>query len=83
MSSTIWSFDWTARICIIWKKCVKIEEQLTEMLDHRFGQRQVLAQARYLAEDCEPIMLKIRYGSVSLVDILIALPGFSLTSISV
>lgn len=66
MSSTIWSFDWADRVRIIYKRRVKIEEQLTEMLDHRFGQRQALALARYLDGDCEPIMLKIRYESVSL-----------------
>jgi hypothetical protein len=39
---------------------VEIVEQLTEVLDRRMGQRQVLALAQY-TDDNKPIMLKIRY----------------------
>lgn len=40
-----------------------MEEQLTEVLDRRMGQWQVLTLARYVEED-RPIMLKIRYEYV-------------------
>ena len=35
--STVWSFDWADRVRIIYKRRVKIEQHLTEMLDLRLA----------------------------------------------
>jgi hypothetical protein len=59
----IWSFDFTGRKRTIKGRDIEIEQQLTEVLDDRMGQRQVLTLARYLDTN-EPIMLKIRYEYV-------------------
>lgn len=56
----IWDFEFTDRLRKINQRGVKIEEQLTEFLNIRFGQRHVLTLARYLDTN-EDIMLKIRY----------------------
>lgn len=63
MSYPIWSYDWTGRKVTLHGKTIEIEEQLTEVLDRRMAQRQVLTLARYVEED-RPIMLKIRYQYV-------------------
>ncbi|KAI9925068.1 hypothetical protein MW887_006476 [Aspergillus wentii] len=56
----IWDFESTIGLRKINQRSVKIEEQLIESLNIRFGQRHVLTLARYLDTN-EDIMLKIRY----------------------
>ncbi|GFF95207.1 hypothetical protein IFM53868_07905 [Aspergillus udagawae] len=55
-----WRFDLTNRVRIILGRPILIEEQLTELPDPRYSERQVLTLARYTDTD-EPVMLKIRY----------------------
>lgn len=55
-----WAFDFTGRCGEIDDRPVLIEEQLTEITDHKFGQRHVLTLARYM-DDEQEIMVKIRH----------------------
>ena len=55
-----WAFDFTDRFGPIGDRTVLIEKQLTEITDHKFAQRHVLALARYM-DNGEEIMLKIRH----------------------
>ncbi|RHZ62615.1 hypothetical protein CDV55_104452 [Aspergillus turcosus] len=57
---TDWKFDLTGRVRTILGRPIRIEEQLSELDDERYSERQVLTLARYMDTD-EPIMLKIRY----------------------
>jgi hypothetical protein len=51
---------WSHRVRKIRKRTIKIEKQLTEVLNHENGERHVLTLARYMDTD-EPIMWKVRY----------------------
>ena len=55
-----WAFDFTDRFGPIGDRTVLIEKQLTEITDHKFAQRHVLALGR-TRDNGQEIMLKIRY----------------------
>lgn len=55
-----WYFDFTGRRRVILDKLYCFEEQLSEVTDPRYAQRQVLTLAR-CEEDGTPVMIKIRY----------------------
>ncbi|RAK97939.1 uncharacterized protein BO80DRAFT_179776 [Aspergillus ibericus CBS 121593] len=56
----MWAFSLEGRVFDIEGRKLKIEEQLSEVLDRRMGQRHVLAKARNI-ENKLPSLLKIRY----------------------
>lgn len=55
-----WKFDLTGRVRTIHGRPIRIQEQLTELSDPRYSERQVLTLARYMDTN-QPIMLKIHY----------------------
>ncbi|PYI05176.1 hypothetical protein BO78DRAFT_346135 [Aspergillus sclerotiicarbonarius CBS 121057] len=56
----MWAFSLEGRVFDIDGRKLKIEEQLSEVLDPRFGQRHVLAKTRNI-DNKRPSLLKIRY----------------------
>ncbi|OJJ82592.1 uncharacterized protein ASPGLDRAFT_36724 [Aspergillus glaucus CBS 516.65] len=58
--SAIWNYDWTGKSLLITQRRVKIDEQLSEVLDDRLGLRHILTRA-HDTNTGERLMLTIQY----------------------
>ena len=58
--SAIWNYDWTGKSLLITQRRVKIDEQLSEVLDDRLGLRHVLTRA-HDTNTGECLILTIQY----------------------
>lgn len=56
----IWNYDWTGKSLLITQRRVKIDEQLSEVLDDQLGLRHVLTRA-HDTNTGERLMLTIQY----------------------
>lgn len=58
--SAIWNYDWTGKSLLITQRRVKIDEQLSEVLDDQLGLRHVLTRA-HDTNTGERLILTIQY----------------------